>query len=98
MQEDQARQLIKPDIQRADSLPKNFPNNPIANLDLHTKIIFFIFFPLLSFAFLLHYWIVGQAVYGDGIYYYAYTRSLYKDHDLNFSNEFSHSYNYIVLQ
>lgn len=56
------------------------------------KIVFaaiLIFFPLI---FLLRYLIIGQAVYGDGIYYYAYTRSLVKDRDLHFENEFEHRY------
>lgn len=48
---------------------------------------------ILSSIFLLHFAVVGQAVYGDGIYYWSYTRSLSLDHDLNFANELSHRYN-----
>ncbi len=44
--------------------------------------------------FLCHYFIVGQAVYGDGIYYYSYVRSLVVDKDLDFRNEFNHHYNW----
>lgn len=44
------------------------------------------------FVFLSRYLIIGQAIYGDGIYYYAYTRSIVKDGDLNFENEYEHRY------
>jgi hypothetical protein len=50
----------------------------------------YVFFALLltSIAiFLAHYALVGNAVWGDGRYYYAYTRSLVIDQDLDFSNE-----------
>lgn len=57
-----------------------------------TKYIFFFLFPFLLLVFFLHYKIVGQAAYGDGIYYYAFTRSLYKDHDIFFRNELGHHY------
>lgn len=42
--------------------------------------------------FLAHYVIAGQAVYGDGIDYWAYLHTIYFDHDLNFSDEFRHMY------
>lgn len=49
-------------------------------------------FILLSFFFLVRYLVIGQAVYGDGIFYWSYTRSLYFDRDLNFFNELGHVY------
>lgn len=54
--------------------------------------LFILLFIILQSIFLLHYYVVGQAVYGDGIYYYSITRSLYKDHNVNFANEFGHLY------
>lgn len=56
------------------------------------KIVFTAILIFFSLIFLLRYLIIGQAVYGDGIYYYAYTRSLVKDRDLHFENEFEHRY------
>lgn len=50
-----------------------------------------IFF-LLSTLFIARFKIVGQAVYGDGIYYWAYTRSIVIDKNLNFQNEGAHAY------
>lgn len=50
------------------------------------------FFLLLASIFLAHYWVVGQAVYGDGIYHYAFTRSIVKDGDIHLVNEYSHTY------
>lgn len=59
------------------------------------KKILLILFPLLVAIFLAHYFLVGQAVYGDGIYYWSYTRSLYIDHDLKLNNEISHRYDHV---
>lgn len=42
--------------------------------------------------FLLHYFVVGQAVYGDGRFYYSFAHSLYFDHDINLSNQLSHKW------
>lgn len=56
------------------------------------KIVFTAILIFFSLIFLLRYLIIGQAVYGDGIYYYAYTRSLVKDRNLHFENEFEHRY------
>lgn len=47
---------------------------------------------LLVNLFLGHYWLVGQAVYGDGRYYWAVARSLLIDHDLDLKNELRHHY------
>jgi len=49
-------------------------------------------FTLLASFFITRYIIVGQAVYGDGIYYWAYTRSAVLDQDLRFQNEGAHQY------
>ncbi len=57
------------------------------------KIWIFVFL-FLSAMFLFRYTIVGQAVYGDGIYYWAYTHSVYFDHDLSFFNELGHNYSH----
>lgn len=56
------------------------------------KLIFLFIVFALSSIFLLHYYVVGQAVYGDGIYYYAITHSIYFDHDLNTQNQLGHHY------
>lgn len=43
--------------------------------------------------FLSHYLFSGQAVYGDGIDYWAYLPSIYFDRDLDFENQYRHNYN-----
>jgi len=62
-------------------------------LKIKTKIFYLLIFIFFSLIFLAHYEIVGQAVYGDGIEYYAWMHSVYFDHDLNFENESHHIYN-----
>lgn len=57
------------------------------------KVLFFLF-PLLVLIFLLHYALVGQAVYGDGIYYWSFARSVFIDHDINVGNEILHYYDH----
>lgn len=57
-----------------------------------TKVVFIALALFLSSVFLSRYYLLGQAVYGDGIYYYSYVRSLVRDRDLNFLNEFEHRY------
>lgn len=47
---------------------------------------------VLALVFLLHYYVVGQAVYGDGIFYYAMTHSIYFDRDLDTQNQLGHHY------
>ena len=42
--------------------------------------------------FLLHFSFSGQAIYGDGIDYWAYLPTIYFDHDLDFKNQFRHIY------
>jgi len=44
------------------------------------------------FIFLFHYIVTGQAVYGDGIGYYAYLHSIVKDGNLDTTNEYKHIY------
>lgn len=51
-----------------------------------------IIFSILCLIFIGHYLIVGNGIYGDGIYYWATTRSLWKDHNLDLRNEIHHLY------
>lgn len=63
---------------------------------LENKILFYCFlFSACFIVFAAHYYVVGLAIYGDGLGYYTYLHSLYFDHDLDFRNEFLHKYNYI---
>ena len=50
---------------------------------------------ILLTGFLFHYWLAGQAVYGDGIYYWLLTRSVGIDHDLKLNDELAHHYSWI---
>src|SRR3989344_8376498 len=59
-----------------------------------TSAIFLALFTFMSVVFLLRFALLGQAVYGDGRYYYAYVRSTVIDHDLNFINEMGHRYDH----
>ncbi len=54
------------------------------------KKIFLILFILSSLVYLVRFRLTGFGVYGDGLGYYAYDRSVFFDRDLNFSNEFSY--------
>jgi len=56
------------------------------------KWLFLGIFFVLFFLFLLEYRIVGQAVYGDGRYYWAFTRSIYFDQNIDISDEMAHLY------
>ncbi len=40
--------------------------------------------------YLTHAIIIGKTVYGDGIYYYSWVRSVVIDHDINFRNEYTY--------
>lgn len=51
-----------------------------------------IIFIVLSTIFLVHYFIVGNAVYGDGKYYWSYSRSIIKDKNLDLRNENNHDF------
>lgn len=57
------------------------------------KSLYFWLFLFAAFVFLTHYLIAGQAIYGDGIDYWAYLPSLYYDHDLDFTDQYTHIYN-----
>ncbi|NCN06537.1 MAG: hypothetical protein GW946_01685 [Candidatus Pacebacteria bacterium] len=46
-----------------------------------------VFFFVASLTYLVGVWRVGSTVWGDSIYYYAYTRSLVMDFDVDFANE-----------
>lgn len=56
------------------------------------KYFYSLVFIFLTSIFLFHYAITGQAVYGDGVGYYAHLHSWYFDRDLNFTNEYQHIY------
>lgn len=59
---------------------------------LSTTRMFFLTLTVLSAIFLLHYRVVGQAVYGDGKFYWSYVRSVWKDHDLDLRDELNRVY------
>jgi len=54
------------------------------------KLVFITGFIFSIIVFSTHFFIVKKAVYGDGVYYYSYARSLIKDGDLDFANELEH--------
>ncbi|MBI4098377.1 MAG: hypothetical protein HY426_05075 [Candidatus Levybacteria bacterium] len=54
------------------------------------KIFFISITAILLFIFLLEFKIVGQAVYGDGRYYLAFTRSIYFSQNVDISDEMNH--------
>lgn len=56
-----------------------------------TVLIISIFFTLLII-FLARFLFIGQAIYGDGIFYWSYARSIVIDHDLNLENEAGHPF------
>lgn len=58
-----------------------------------TKLCYFSILLLLACIFLFHYAISGQAVYGDGIGYFAHLHNWVIDRDNNFANEYKHLYN-----
>jgi len=57
---------------------------------LHLRLV--IIFVSALVIFLTHYLISGQAVYGDGIGYYAHLHSWYFDHNWDSTNEYQHIY------
>lgn len=59
----------------------------------NTRLFYFSVFLIFGLIFLGHYFVAGQAVYGDGIEYFAWLHTIYFDHDLNFKNEQQHLYN-----
>ena len=60
----------------------------------NSKLYFSLLYLFLAAIFLFHYFVSGQAVYGDSIGYYSYLHSWYFDADADFSNEYQHIYNY----
>ena len=66
----------------------------IRNYLLNTKLFYFLIFITFGLIFLGHFFVAGQAVYGDGIEYYAWLHSAYFDKDINFKNELIHIYNH----
>ncbi len=53
------------------------------------KKVFLLIFLLSILVYLFRFQTTGFGVYGDGLGYYSYDRSVFFDHDLNFNNEFS---------
>ena len=60
----------------------------------NSKLYFSLLYLFLATIFIFHYFVSGQAVYGDGIGYYSYLHSWYFDADANFTNEYKHIYSY----
>lgn len=53
------------------------------------KKIFLLIFLLSLLVYLFRFQTTGFGIYGDGLGYYSYDRSVFFDHDLNFQNEFN---------
>ncbi len=51
---------------------------------------FFIIAAMYLIGYLSHALFLQKTVYGDGIFYYSWVRSIIVDRDINFSNEYSH--------
>lgn len=62
------------------------------NLFSSARMMYLGLFVLSLTIFLVHYAISGQAVYGDGIGYYAHVRSWVIDGDWDYTNEYQHIY------
>ena len=50
--------------------------------------IFLCIFGVYIMGFFVHAIYLHKTVYGDGVYYYSWLRSVIEDHDINFSNEY----------
>lgn len=61
---------------------------------LKNNFVYLLFFLFCLIIFLVHYYVSGQAVYGDGIGYYAHMRSWVVDGDWDYTNEYKHIYNH----
>lgn len=61
---------------------------------LATRFLYPVLFLFAVSIFLVHYFLSGQAVYGDGIGYYAHLRSWVIDGDWNYTNEYKHLYSH----
>ncbi|MBI4067663.1 hypothetical protein HY407_04720 [Candidatus Gottesmanbacteria bacterium] len=55
-----------------------------------TRKLFILGILLSIIIFLFRFSYIGFGVWGDGLGYYVYTRSLYFDHDIDFHNEYNH--------
>lgn len=51
---------------------------------------FLVIFAIYILGFFAHALYLKKTVYGDGIYYYSWLRSVVTDHDFNFRNEYAH--------
>ncbi|EKD52562.1 MAG: hypothetical protein ACD_61C00304G0001 [uncultured bacterium] len=56
------------------------------------KYVYSVLFALAILIFLTHYFVSGQAVYGDGIGYYSHLHSWVIDRDWDYTNEYRHIY------
>jgi len=52
--------------------------------------LFVAIFIVSAIVFIIHFFIVGSGVWGDGRFYFSYLHSWIVDFDLNFGNEFAH--------
>jgi hypothetical protein len=59
------------------------------NTLLHERFVFPLIFLLCLFTFLAHTFVTKSAIFADGRFYYAITRSIVKDFDIRFDNEYS---------
>lgn len=57
---------------------------------MQTNKIFLVIVLLYITAFFAHAFILKKTVYGDGIFYYSWIRSVVFDHDINFANEYTY--------
>jgi hypothetical protein len=64
------------------------------NVIFRSKLVYLFIFIFSILIFLVHYYVSQQAVYGDGIGYYAHLRSWVIDGDWNYTNEYKHLYNH----
>lgn len=53
------------------------------------SVALFIFIAYLI-GFIAHAWYLKKTVYGDGVFYYSWIRSIVVDHDIHFANEYAH--------
>ncbi len=61
-------------------------------LPLSIPLFFSVISVILVSIFLVEYHFVGQSIYGDGRYYFAFTHSLFFHHSFNISSEMAHAY------
>ena len=56
------------------------------------RIFTYLFLTISILVFLTHYFLIGQAVYGDGRFYYSYARSLALQGSLDIKDELTHTF------